>query len=347
MTDSFTQHRHALSNAFYQTAYGHYFVGDAMTLCRGSLGQQYADRVNLILTSPPFPLNKKKQYGNRLGQAYLDWFSQLAPLFSELLAPDGSLIIELGNAWEAGRPVQSLLPWECLSSLVNNPHSDLRLIQEFICYNPSRLPSPAQWVTVNRWRAVDSYTHLWWLAKSDLPKADNTKVLRPYSTNMKRMIAKRSLNAGTRPSEHHISQQGFLQDNGGSIPHNLFELEALDEKRSVRLPHNVLSYANSASNDSYLQQCRAQQQPPHPARMPKGLINFFIEFLTDPGDLVLDPFAGSNTTGFCAERFKRQWLAIDTQADYASNSMLRFTDASVLAQQRPLTHSTAIKSLNE
>ena len=71
-------------------------------------------KVNLIVTSPPFPLNNKKQYGNEKGEEYKDWFVKLAPIFSELLTDDGSLVIEIGNAWEAERPVQSLLHLECL-----------------------------------------------------------------------------------------------------------------------------------------------------------------------------------------------------------------------------------------
>ena len=144
-------------------------------------------KVNLIVTSPPFPLNNKKQYGNEKGDEYLKWFTDLAPIFSDLLADDGSLVIEIGNAWEPERPVQSLLHLECLFGLVKHPTANLRLIQEFICYNPSKLPSPAQWVTVNRIRTVDSYTHVWWLAKNDYPKADNTKVLRPYSKSMEQL----------------------------------------------------------------------------------------------------------------------------------------------------------------
>ena len=120
-------------------------------------------KINLIVTSPPFPLNNKKQYGNAKGEEYLKWFTELAPIFSDLLTDDGSLVIEIGNAWEPKRPVQSLLHLECLFGLVKHPEANLRLIQEFICYNPSKLPSPAQWVTVNRLRTVDSYTHVWWM----------------------------------------------------------------------------------------------------------------------------------------------------------------------------------------
>ena len=112
------------------------------------------------MTSPPFPLNEKKKYCNYSGKKYESWFVSLGRTFQDLLTDDGSLVIELGNAWEPKRPVQSLLPLRSLLKLVEDPGNDLRLIQEFVCHNPSRLPSPAQWVTVNRIRTVDSHTRV-------------------------------------------------------------------------------------------------------------------------------------------------------------------------------------------
>lgn len=283
-------------------------------------------KVNLIITSPPFPLNKKKKYGNKTGDDYLEWFVSLAPIFSELLAEDGSLVIEIGNAWEPERPIQSLLHLECLFSLVKHPSAGLRLIQEFICYNPSKLPSPAQWVTVNRLRTVDSYTHVWWLAKSDYPKADNSKVLRPYSKSMLNLLKTQKYNSGKRPSQHDISKKGFLKSNGGSIAHNFFELEQLDSNRETRLPHNVLSFSNTNSNDYFLTACRKNNMVPHPARMSGGLVNFFIEFLTVESDLILDPFSGSNTTGYCAEVLQRKWISFEIKEDYIQQAITRFSE---------------------
>lgn len=218
-----------MTNIKYQTNKGKIIEGNSIELLKGKMKKKLKGKVNLIITSPPFPLNNKKQYGNEKGEEYLKWFIDMAPIFSDLLAEDGSLVIEIGNAWEPERPVQSLLHLECLFGLVKHPEANLRLIQEFICYNPSKLPSPAQWVTVNRLRTVDSYTHVWWIAKNDFPKADNSKVLRPYSKSMQSLLKKQKYNAGKRPSEHNISETGFLKDNGGSIAHNFFELEQVDD----------------------------------------------------------------------------------------------------------------------
>lgn len=311
---------------FFSTDKGTLYLGDSLEILNYKKFEHLKGKVNLIITSPPFPLNKKKAYGNEFGEKYLEWFKKLGPIFNELLTKDGSLIIEIGNAWEPERPVQSTLHLECLFALTKQANSELRLIQEFICYNPAKLPSPAQWVTVNRLRTVDSYTHIWWLAKDDYPKADNSKVLRPYSKSMKRLLEKQSYNAGVRPSEHKVSEKSFLKDHGGSIAHNFFELEQIEPNRDVRLPHNVLSFSNVSSNDFFMRECKARGVSPHPARMNKGIINFFIDFLTNEDDLILDPFGGSNTTGYCAEMKRRKWISIEADENYAKQSLIRFRD---------------------
>jgi len=313
------------------TRLGRYFVGDCEWLLRGALGRKLRGRVQLILTSPPYPLNRKKSYGNLTGEEYRKWFVSLAPLFSELLTPDGSLVVELGNAWIPQRPVQSLLHLKSLIGFVEAKGAGLRLCQEFICYNPSRLPSPAAWVTVRKDRVTDSFTHVWWMAKSDFPYADNSRVLRPYGADMRALLQAGSYNNGKRPSQHTVSKTGFLRDRGGSIAHNVFELEAMGST-PPRLP-NAFRIANTGSNDFFHRECRARGITLHPARMPAGLASFFVRFLTRRSNLVLDPFAGSNTTGAVAELAGRRWIAIDQQSDYVRQSRIRFSDPAL--KRRP------------
>ena len=209
----------------HRTALGRYYVGDCVKLLQGSLGQRLRGQVQLILTSPPFPLNRKKSYGNLKGEDYKNWLVHLAPLFSQLLTPSGSIVIELGNAWLPKRPVQSLLHLESLLDFVREPSASLRLCQQFICFNPTRLPTPAAWVTIRRARATDSFTHVWWMAKRDFPKADNRRVLRPYSKDQLALFARGTYNNGKRPSQHHISENGFLRKRGGSISSNVLEVD--------------------------------------------------------------------------------------------------------------------------
>lgn len=317
-------HRRRKRPAF-ATSRGRYLIGDIAKLLEQAALKRYEGKVQLIVTSPPFPLNEKKSYGNRKGKDYLKWFTDLAPVFSKLLTPTGSIVIEIGNAWEPERPVQSLLPLKSLLGFLEHEKANLRLCQEFICYNPSRLPSPAAWVTTRRLRTVDSYTHVWWMAKRDRPKADNRRVLRPYSDSMKSLLKRGKFNSGLRPSQHRISEAAFLKDCGGSIAHNLLELEPMDGKRSVRLP-NAFSFSNTASNDRFSRMCNEKKIIPHPARMPMGLAAFFVQFLTTRGDIVFDPFGGSNTTGYVAERLGRRWLATEVSREYLRQVRLRFTD---------------------
>jgi len=235
--------------------------------------------VRLIFTSPPFPLNRKKKYGNFQGEEYLQWLAAFGPIFRDLLTDDGSIVIELGNSWVSGTPTMSTLGLKALMHF--QEANELHLCQEFICHNPARLPGPAQWVTVERIRLKDSYTRLWWLSTSPRPRANNRNVLTPYSSSMKRLLRRGTFNAGRRPSEHVINETAFAKDLGGAIP------------------PSVLSIPNSHSADSYQTYCRKHGTTFHPARMPSALPDFFIRFLTVPRDIVLDPFGGSNTTGGC------------------------------------------------
>ena len=317
----------------FSTKLGKLYLGDSKKMLTNDLRGNLNNKVQLILTSPPFPLNKKKKYGNLNGKKYKKWFIQLAEIFSNIISENGSIVIELGNSWEARRPIQSLLHLESLIGFAKNKKANLRLCQQFVCYNPSRLPSPAQWVSIERIRTIDSFTHVWWLSKSDYPKADNSRVLRPYSDSMKSLLKSKQYNDGVRPSEHRIGKKSFLKNNKGSIMHNVIEIEQIDHGRAVRLPQNIFSIANTISNDFFLNTCREKSIVPHPARMPLGLASFFIEFLTEPGDLVLDPFAGSNTTGFCAEKLGRKWIAIEANEDYGEQSKIRFSDP-ILKEKR-------------
>jgi site-specific DNA-methyltransferase (cytosine-N4-specific) len=261
--------------------------------------------VDLIVTSPPFALQRPKEYGNESQATYVSWFMPFADRFWKALKPGGSLVIDLGGAWEAGKPVKSLYAFELLIALCRRPRSPFVLAQDFYWYNPARLPSPAQWVTVDRVRAKDAVNYVWWLGKGPNPKADNRNVLNEYTAAMKKLIETGTYNRGRRPSGH-VVKEGFVADRGGAIPPNL------------------LAFSNTGNDREYLASCKARGLRPHPARFPPSLPEFFIEFLTDPNDVVLDPFAGSNVTGQVAEEHQRRWIAIDIDSDYLSGSSARF-----------------------
>ena len=304
--------------AAYQTRHGKLYQGDCEQLLKQYPLTQYQSKVQLILTSPPFPLNRKKRYGNLTGDDYLEWLARLAPIFRRYLSADGSIVVELGNAWEPGKPIMSTLPLKALLAFLEA--ADLHLCQEFICFNPARLPTPAQWVNVERIRVKDAFTRVWWMSPIVRPKANNRNVLTRYSKSMQDLLKKGTYNSGKRPSGHHIGKRSFLTNNGGAIPPNVVIATAEQPEPALL---EVLPLANTRANDLYQTYCRERGIAPHPARMQEELVEFFIEFLTDERDLVLDPFAGSNTTGAVAQRLKRRWLSIELDPEYVASSEVR------------------------
>ena len=292
-------------------------VGKIEDALESSALQDIKGKVNLIITSPPFPLVRKKKYGNSTGDEYLKWLEGLAPKLAALLANDGSIVIEIGNAWEAGTPEMSTLPLEAL--LAFKKAANLHLCQQIICHNPARLPGPAAWVTVKRLRLKDSYTHVWWFSKTPNPKADNRKVLLPYGKDMKSLLQSKRYNSGKRPSGHVISEKGFLTNHGGSISSNVIDFDSGDH-----IPSALLKFANTAWDAKYRAYCEEHELDPHPARMQTDLVAFFLEFLTDKDDLVVDPFGGSNTTGAVSETMERKWIAVEADPKYVEGSIGRF-----------------------
>ena len=233
----------------YITHRGAAYCGDSREL----LNRLPDGSINLVMTSPPFALQRKKEYGNKDQDEYIDWLVEFARLVQRKLRDDGSFVLDLGGAYQKGIPARSL-------------------------YN-FRVP-------------IRFCDELGFFLASDRMK----KLLKDpdgfYSPKK-------------RPSGHDIGR-GFKKENKGAIPSNLLQI------------------ANSESNGKYSSRCKAVGTKQHPARFPAKLPEFFIRFLTDPGDLVVDIFAGSNTTGWVAEKEGRQWLAFDKEREYLASSSFRF-----------------------
>ncbi len=316
----------------YNTDLGAAYCGDSLKVLNSKPFKDLRNKVQLAFTSPPFPLNTKKSYGNLQGDDYIRWFAKFAPLLRDMVTDDGSIVIEIGNAWMPGEPTMSTHVIEAFLRFLKK--GNLHLCQEFIWYNPARLPSPIEWVNKERVRVKDAFTRIWWMSPTTRPKADNRKVLREYSPSMKRLLQTGKYNAGPRPSEYHIGAESFKSDNNGAIPPNVGGAEAIPALDSMVTPQgfaeyleettNLLKVANTLSSDDYRKFCVEHGVPVHPARMPSTLVEFFVKFLTDEGDIVLDPFAGSNTTGAVAQTLHRRWLSVEAEWRYAAHSISRF-----------------------
>jgi DNA modification methylase len=298
-----------MDKALYTTDLGAAIVGDSRQL----LAQLEPNSIDLVMTSPPFALQREKSYGNVDQGAYVDWLLEFCALVYKVLAPHGSFVLDLGGAYQKGKPVRSLYNYRVLIRLCDE--LNFQLAEEFFWHNPAKLPSPIEWVNKRKIRAKDSVNTIWWLSKTDFPHADVTKVLAPYSERMKKLQSdpESFYKPKLRPSGHDIGK-GFATDNGGAIPSNLLQIP------------------NTESNSRYIQLCKFVNIPAHPARFPQKLPAFFIEFLTKPGDVVLDIFAGSNTTGVAAESLSRRWLAFELDRTYLAASAFRFASRDMTPQ---------------
>ena len=283
----------------YTTNQGQMFCGDSLEILPSLI--QQGIRAKLIMTSPPFALVKKKEYGNEDADAYVRWFEPFIPLLKQVLEPNGSLVIDIGGAWLKGLPAKSIYQYKLLVRLCE---SEFYLAQEFYHYNPAKLPTPAEWVTIRRIRVKDAVNNVFWLTLDPFADASNRRVLIEYSDSMKSLL-KNGYKAQMRPSGHDISDK-FQRDNGGAIPPNL------------------LQFSNTDSSGLYLRRCKEEGVKPHPARFPQALPEFFIKFLTNPGEVVLDFLAGSNVTGAAAEKLGRRWISIEQNESYVEGSRFRF-----------------------
>lgn len=294
---------------YVQTGYGVAVMGNCLDVLRGEVAD---NSVDLIMTSPPFGLIRKKEYGNPDAREYVEWFREFGREFYRVLKPSGSLVVDIGGAWIPGQPTRSLYHFRVLIDLCDTV--GFHLAQEFYWWNPSRLPTPAEWVTVRRIRVRDAVNTIWWLSKTPWPKADNRRVLLPYSESQLQLF-QNGYEPKRRPSGHTISDK-FGERHDGAIPLNL------------------IAVANTESNSQYLRYCREHGVKPHPARYPTIVPEFFVRMLTDPNDFVIDPFAGSCTTGQVCEQLRRRWLCIELSGDYLKGARGRFLVCDVSKRKR-------------
>lgn len=287
----------------YKTRYGACYLGDSLKLIR----EMPDESVDLVVTSPPFALLRQKAYGNKEQAEYVDWLCEFGEEVLRVLRDTGSFVLDLGGAYKRGVPVRSLYQYRVLLRLCDE--TGFHLAEEFFWHNPAKLPSPIEWVNKRKIRVKDSVDTVWWLSKTEWPKADVRRVVVPYSERMKKLLRNPEgfYSPKKRPSGHDIGRR-FEAENKGAIPPNLLQI------------------ANTESNSTYLRLAKILGVKRHPARFPPGLPKFFVSFLTDPGDLVVDIFAGSNTTGRAAEELGRRWIAMEIDKDYAAGSALRFMD---------------------
>ena len=315
----------------YETEFGEAWAGESSRL----LKRLPENSVDLVFTSPPYALLKAKSYGNHEDDRYVRWFRPFAREIFRVLKDSGSFVLNIGGGWQSGTPTRSLYVYKLLLDLCepdsrrkDAPH--FNLAQEFFWFNPAKMPNPAQWVTVHRIRVKDAVEYVWWLSKTPNPKADNRRVLSAYSKSMQRLLSTKKYNKGRRPSGWQVSDD-WAVNHGGAIPPNVLPVDLVESPHTSPIQGideqlNMFVEANTSSNDIYRKRCRENGVAAHPAMFPKALPEFFIRLLTEAGDLVVDPFSGSNTTGKTADELGRRWIAIERHRGYLESSRYRWSE---------------------
>lgn len=312
-----------ITDAVYSTNFGSVYHGNSLDLI-----QELKDNsVDLVMTSPPFALLRKKEYGNEEQDDYVAWLGEFAKRIQPKLKETGSLVVDLGGAYQRGVPSRSLYNFKVLIYFCEV--LGYYLAEEFFWFNPSKLPSPIEWVNKRKIRAKDSVNTVWWFSKSHFPKADVSKVLSPYSKRMEKLLENpdKFYSPKDRPSGHQISKS-FSSNNGGAIPSNLLQI------------------SNSESNGKYLGYCKKFGVKAHPARFPSRLPEFFVKFLTDERDLVIDIFGGSCTTGEACEGLSREWKCFELDRNYIAGSLFRFVSDDYTQSEVELMYNRIIRGDN-
>jgi site-specific DNA-methyltransferase (cytosine-N4-specific) len=293
-----------LPRPVYTTRYGAAYVGDALKL----LKMLPSELIDLVITSPPFPLQRIKSYGRPAEEfEFIEWILPFTSEVYRVLKKEGSFVIDLGGVYKRERPIRSLYNYRLLIELCDK--QNWKLAEEFFWFNPSKLPSPIEWVNKRKIRVKDAVNTIWWLSKTDFPKASVDNILIEYSDRMKTLLRlrERFYKPKERPSGHEISDKFMYLDI-----------------RKGAIPPNLLVIPNTDSASIFMKACRIVNAEINPARFPEELPEFFIRFLTEPNDIVLDIFAGSNATGAAAERLRRYWIAFEINKEYVASSAFRF-----------------------
>ncbi len=266
-----------------------------------ALGIIEPESIDLLMTSPPYPLLNPKAYGNVPPDRWVGWMLELCDKWRTLLTPEGSMMINVGPCWKQGVPAQQLHVERLLVKLEDE--LDMHLLQRLDWHSPTKMPSPLSWVGIKRMRVTSSVEPLLWLSTNPNAKGNNRHVLRQYSPEGLRSIDKPRLKV--RPSGFAFGA-GSFRNQGGSIP-----------------PSLITATPTGLEETRYRKAARVAGGIPHPAVLPAAVARFGIQLATDEGDTVYDPMSGSGTVFAEAIKLDRKAIASERSLEYLESSMIR------------------------
>ncbi|MBS4020008.1 MAG: site-specific DNA-methyltransferase [Dechloromonas sp.] len=266
--------------------------------------------ITLMIGSPPYPLKRPRSYGNPRPEAYVGWIvEQLTPIVRNLV-PGGSIALNISNDIFLADGARSLYRERLLIAL--HDHLGLQLVDQLVWHNPSKPPGPVRWASIERTHLNVAWEPIYWLTND--PKhlrSDNRRVLQAHSDRHLKLI-----------------QQGGEQ-RSASFSDGAYTIHPgrFGNPTPGKIPRNVLTFGHACRDQrAYKEAARAAGLPVHGAPMPLSLASFLVEFLSAPGDLVVDPWGGSFTSAKAAELLGRRWLSTEIMLQYVLGGAIRFRD---------------------
>ncbi len=263
--------------------------------------RQINEPIALCISSPPYPLRKARAYGGPDERQYVDFICEaLAPIVRNLV-PGGSVVLNLsGDVFEPKKPSRSLYLERVVLAL--NDRLGLALMDRIPWVNYSKPPAPTYWACVNRVQLTTAYEPLYWFTNDpDRVRSDNRRVLEAHTARHQRLMAS--------------GGEGRLATYGDGAYH--IRPDAFGRVTTGRIPRNVIERGHACGDTmAYRRHAKAMGLPTHGAMQPTTIPDFFIRLLTQPDELVVDPFGGTVKTGLAAERLGRRWLVTEWMLEY-------------------------------
>ncbi|MBN4070056.1 site-specific DNA-methyltransferase [Olleya sp. AH-315-F22] len=235
--------------------------------------------VDFIFTSPPYADQRKNTYGGIQPDKYVEWFLPISEELLRVLKPSGTFVLNIKEKVVKGE--RSTYVMELIIAMKKQ---GWLWTEEFIWHKKNAFPG--KWP--NRFR--DSWERLLQFNKDKKFNMYQEEVMVPMG-NWAKSRLKNLSETDKRRDESKVGS-GFGKNISNWI------------ERDMAYPTNVLHLATECNNKN------------HSAAFPETLPEWFIKLFTKQKDVVLDPFMGSGTTNFVAQRMNRNSIGIEILPKY-------------------------------